>query len=522
MKKMKKRAVGLLVAAIMALGLITPAYAASDTADTGGIGVVLNGEQLIFDDALPVNHDGVVMVPLRGFLEAMGAVVTFDGGAVQAAKEGTSLLFTVQNPEVQVTEDRQTHTVGLEVAPYIDPQTGRTYIPARFAAESFGYSVGWDTDKDAVVVLDIDRLTAGLDEKFTILNKILAADAETTKTPMKLTGEVDYKISVKADPNEAPMEIDMAGDLTGTQFMSGSEMSLNLSIDFEKLLGNLPEGQRELVAPVLKAYSSIPMTVKTDGEKGVTYMKSDIFDLSPIPLPDGRTLNGDAWLKMDLGDLASMPGNPIGVDYGELLKKPEEYMTAESILNLILKGQSSFTVGSYEDIGAFLVFFEKLLGDGAFTRNIGLTVDTYMLNIGKEELKEAAEAAYPLASEATRAGLADVMYALSESPLFDGALSVKAAYAIENGSLRSGEMQVSMDLSGMTQDKTPIKFTMQSIQKGQAEYGVILEMEVADAAVFHIEMQMKMEKTDQKPNLSIPSNAVVIDYVEMISSLMPE
>lgn len=91
---------------------------------------------------LPIQEvDGRTMYPLRECLEAMGATVTWD--------ESTNTAYGELNAnKVGFQIGVQTYTVNgiehnMDVAPYIDDSSGRTYIPLRYAAEGLGFTVEW-------------------------------------------------------------------------------------------------------------------------------------------------------------------------------------------------------------------------------------------------------------------------------------------------------------------------------------------------------------------------------------------
>ena len=41
----------------------------------------------------------------------------------------------------------------MDVAPYLNYEEGRTYIPLRFIAEAMGYTVDWDQETDTAILV---------------------------------------------------------------------------------------------------------------------------------------------------------------------------------------------------------------------------------------------------------------------------------------------------------------------------------------------------------------------------------
>ncbi len=116
--------------------------------DASAIRVTLDGAVLDFDQP-PVLLDGRVLVPVRAIMEALGAQVTWEEATrtVVARHRGSTLLLQVDNPVP--TRD------GVPLAPLDVPAKivgGRTLVPARFVAETFGMDVGWDGQTRTVVI----------------------------------------------------------------------------------------------------------------------------------------------------------------------------------------------------------------------------------------------------------------------------------------------------------------------------------------------------------------------------------
>ena len=113
----------------------------------GGIRVTLNGETLTFD-VPPQLIDNRTMVPLRKIFEAMGAVVDWnnDSQTVTATKGNERVIATINSKNVYISGDTKT----LDVPPMV--VDGRTLVPVRFVAESFGANVTWDEGTRTVII----------------------------------------------------------------------------------------------------------------------------------------------------------------------------------------------------------------------------------------------------------------------------------------------------------------------------------------------------------------------------------
>lgn len=111
------------------------------------INVLLDGTALTFD-VPPQMVDGRTLVPLRAIFEALGAEVDWNDATrtITATKDATTVVLALGS--TTPTVNGQTVTIDVPAAA-ID---GRTLVPLRFVAESFGVEVNWDGDTRTVTI----------------------------------------------------------------------------------------------------------------------------------------------------------------------------------------------------------------------------------------------------------------------------------------------------------------------------------------------------------------------------------
>jgi TolA-binding protein len=99
-------------------------------------------------DAAPLISDGRVLVPVRYLADALGAQTDWDSKAekVTISKGGTAVELIIGNATITVNS-RETQ---MDAVPFIS--NGRTFLPARYVAESLGFTVLWDASTRAVTV----------------------------------------------------------------------------------------------------------------------------------------------------------------------------------------------------------------------------------------------------------------------------------------------------------------------------------------------------------------------------------
>ncbi|MDR0273180.1 MAG: copper amine oxidase N-terminal domain-containing protein [Clostridiales bacterium] len=117
------------------------------------INVTVNGMPIEFDQP-PINQGGRTLVPVRAIFEALGASIEWDAGTqtVSSERGDVNVSLTIGSNILR----RNAEEITLDVAAQI--VGGRTLVPARAVAESFGAEVGWDADTRTVTIDTGDRI----------------------------------------------------------------------------------------------------------------------------------------------------------------------------------------------------------------------------------------------------------------------------------------------------------------------------------------------------------------------------
>lgn len=122
------------------------AFAANDE-----ITVYVDAVKVQFD-VLPQIIDGRTMVPIRAIFEKMGAGVNWDEKTRTAVSQKGDI-------EVKMTVGSKDMYINGEIHKMdVEPQIigGRTLAPARYVAEAFDATVGWNDEKRMVVISSKD------------------------------------------------------------------------------------------------------------------------------------------------------------------------------------------------------------------------------------------------------------------------------------------------------------------------------------------------------------------------------
>ena len=278
------------------------------------ISVQLDGKPLAFTDAAPQVKDQRTFLPFRAVLEAMGAEVSNEGNVITAKRDGKTLTMTLNDTAATLTEGDKTTPITMDVAPYVDNTTWRTYVPVRFAAQAFDCAVGWDQQNSTAIIVDtgkvVDEALAG--KQFTYLEKLMAYskkynegiwdmeagfDANMTMLSMPLTMNGSVKGTVQ-DSEKMSMDMNMKMDLTqfikSVALLSGEEVEL--SAEDQAMLDTLKN-------------EGIDLSMRGDLGKGTLCMnmKGDLLTAAGM--------NGNDWYRLDMAALM----NQSGMDWTELM-----------------------------------------------------------------------------------------------------------------------------------------------------------------------------------------------------------
>ncbi len=162
MNKVQKTVSAILAAAAVSFSAVG-VQAASRTqtinsalSDISQIHILYNDKIVQYDDVLPVNTDGRVMIPFRAALESMGATVDYDEETrtVTATKGDITVTFTLMDDTIYIDNNGEKSTITMDVPMII--VNDRTLVPIRFMSNALGMQVGWNGDNNTVVIMDYD------------------------------------------------------------------------------------------------------------------------------------------------------------------------------------------------------------------------------------------------------------------------------------------------------------------------------------------------------------------------------
>ena len=145
------------------------------TALAKDVNIVIDGEELNLGVA-PQIIDGRVMVPIRGVLENLGALVKWDDETQTVSARKSSKTVSLEIGSNDVTLDKgetnddgsaKTETIQTDVAAQL--VSDRTLVPLRVISEAMGYSVDWNDETYTVsITTDNDEDESWKDNKVSV------------------------------------------------------------------------------------------------------------------------------------------------------------------------------------------------------------------------------------------------------------------------------------------------------------------------------------------------------------------
>lgn len=336
---MKKLFATLACALLCAAVLCVPARALGELPT-----VMVNGEEMETSDAPVKIVDGRTMLPFRPVFLALGFAdgdIVWDSGTrtISASKEDVTVSFTIGQKQVTVLRDGDAVTTPTDVAPYLDPETNRTYIPARYVAEALDCRVGWDADSRTVIIDDINALLAGNRETYTLMEQYQLWTQRFQRQSWETEG------SFTVDQNKGELVLN-AEHFTMVSTGSGSELTGSVRLSGSGALG-LP--------------SAIDVTVRGDSETGTYYFYSQALEAETAQLGASNV-----WYQMDCKDDVQVPGESV---YSDLLEWADPEAADVSFERLLRSRLEALPLDDAEMTCAdLLALYNRLAGDSGFER----------------------------------------------------------------------------------------------------------------------------------------------------------
>lgn len=156
-------------------------------------------------DVSPQIIEGRTMVPVRTIFEALGAQVDWDSETktITGTKSGITAVMTLNSTILSINNV----DTSMDSAPVIIE--GRTFIPARYAAESLGCTVSWDAESKTVYITSPLYQAETSTETTTELTTEESTSETTTESTTETTTNPMYNYDEYYKPGTYHIGVDM-------------------------------------------------------------------------------------------------------------------------------------------------------------------------------------------------------------------------------------------------------------------------------------------------------------------------
>ena len=353
MKHSLKRVLAACLAAALAVCVLPCAFAADEP-----IAVVLDGQSLTFEAGVqPVLKNGRTFVPFRAIFEAMGAEVDWDATTktVSAQRDGAQVRFVVGQSAVTVTENGIPRTLRADATPYIT-SAGHTLVPVRFAAQALGAAVGWDASSHTVLLVDTEKLRAGVSEPYTVMNRYLAFFAPDGV--QAVNGSASLNLTLGSGSIKVPVQVSFGG-LLGAD---GGTLSVRFEAETTLLQDALRADSTVVdsgLAKLLTGLNGVSFDCILNQAEDALYLKSEALTSENIPT--------GAWVRLPLDKtLGLLTGGRVSAAMLRAMAKHDfaAYAAAQA-QSVALTSSAADNVAAVRDV---LEAKAKRFGDGAFVQ----------------------------------------------------------------------------------------------------------------------------------------------------------
>lgn len=468
----------LVLGAALALMGSSAALAAEETVPA--ISVQLDGETLTFTDAAPQVRDSRTFLPFRAVFEAMGADVSNEGNVITAVRGERKLTMTIGENQASVTTAGVTLPLTMDVAPYVDTTTWRTYVPVRFAAQALGCAVGWDQEAYTAVIVDTDKLVEKALEgkQFTYLDRYMEYSKRFNEgiwnTDMTLAGQM----AMTEDDISLVFPLSAQAKAV-TQDQTKLELDMNMKLDMSAMLDQLVADAQAAGAPAViepseqaiadaLAQEGIDFAIRGDIAQGKLAFTVDGAALADLGLPQ------NTWYTMDLAALFQ----GTGMDYASLLTMAQGQTQATDYAATMAKG-----------------FLDALTPTSADNEGYGVSYQTFV--------DSAENLAYALSDEGFTKEGSDYTCAID-----DGLMKMELTLTMKNDKVVGYAMVMNMTQT-VGEDNMSMVTNMAVDEKDQLTGTVKMDM----AGLMDMEMTLSggYTKGTTAPQTLPPEEAGVID-----------
>ena len=312
-----KKAASFVIVAILCILSLPTVYATETIVECPEIKIVIDGQMNSYTDTPLIVNDRT-MLPLREVLANLGVQdddehIIWDNGerSVTIITDSKTIVLKIDSNIAVVNGEE----VVLDVAPIIYSKISRTYIPARFVAETLNKKVVWHDETRAVLVTE--------EENFNEISEILAKCNKTMQEIEKFKMALDYDISATRLDETKSFKIGVTAHVDENEDIY---MKMLMDMDMEE---SNPDQALMVPFPFVMEFYQVGDTsyfmsnifggqwFKGPSEESSTPMSTDVYEMEGLEDPtlvsglileetdESYLLSGDAYLEGYLGTAMS-------------------------------------------------------------------------------------------------------------------------------------------------------------------------------------------------------------------------
>jgi hypothetical protein len=413
MKNLLKRLLTFCIAAVALCTLSTPSLAATPSSPSE-ITVLIGSEPVTFQDAAPEMKNGRTFVPVRAIFEALGAEVSYDDAAktATAVRGDTTVRHVIGTDEISVNEDGDERTIIMDVASYV--ANNRTMVPARFCAEAFSCTVGWDAYTRTVLILDVDGLLSANNATYSLINKYLASPSKFAEG-CSVTGT--FKLDVTVDDEGMIMPFIVEGEINEAVDSSALNLDISMTMEIDELLDALAEEDslHLMTALSLQMLEDLKVEFILNIEDQMMYLRCAV-------VAELMGYEPDTWFSTDMSLTESIYPLPL-TDSAD--SKPDFKELVAAIISI----QPLYDADSLSSMAEALTLINTIFSDAGFKKD----GDTYTttLDIDEDEMSSSFSFSMTLKDDTVTAVALSCTMSGSDDEVMDINMSMDANGKLE-------------------------------------------------------------------------------------------
>jgi len=284
-----------LVASILCLVLMITSFAlAAEVVERPDFNMFVNGQKVV---DVPIVIEGRTLVPLRTLAVALG--VPNDNEHIIWNAETREVTVINENIRIELTIDSTAAVVNGENKVIDVPAmvyNGKTYLPARFVAESFEKYVGWDGETGTITISD---------EPIAVVEPIVndaAAVLKKSQEAMKDVKSMKANMDMSMDMSMNGMSLTMDMDGVMSVDMNKKQMYGDLDLEISSMQLSMETGifDHQIVPAEMFMY--------VDNDNMYLKLILEGLDTGWINASEGSTMKtSDVWALAEQSEQMEMP-----------------------------------------------------------------------------------------------------------------------------------------------------------------------------------------------------------------------